>query len=258
MILAVMSYPKHYHISQLAIKRAIKHIPNIKEICIVWDDTHPEKPSTPLAHAARCGIPCYTFPWSAVIEKSNHPIDGWIGQQIIKLHLDRVLKNEIVILDGDLIINQDLDPKNITYASALPRYHPKYKHIDEMLGFGAYDFGSCPFMYVQADWLKNIRELCKTYSHSDIIDRLIPYLGRTNTLNEWEIIANYVFKCLKLPRRIEYFNRKAVKTDYFSKEYNDIDNFVLDGADDLPAEFWAKHNIVVDTNLTKALGYKNC
>lgn len=253
MILAVMTYPKHYHISQIAINHALKHIPNIKEVAIIWDNTHDEKPSAPLNEVISCAVPCYVYPWSAII--SNDNVKGWLGQQLVKLHLDNVIDKPCVILDGDLIINQDIDPRSITYANALPRQHAKFRHINEILGLGAYDFGSCPFMYVEPYWLKNIRYLCETHSHTDIVSRFIQY--QSPALNEWDLIATYIFQVLKIPRRIEYFNRKAIKTCNFVNEYNEHENYVLDGADDLDLNFYKKHGVWVDSNLMQQLGYIN-
>jgi len=254
MILAVMSYPKHYHITQISILHAIKHIPNITEIAIIWDDTHQQKPSASLNEVMNINIPVYMFPWSAII---NDPqVDGWLGQQLIKLHLDTILKNDFVILDGDLIINQDVNPKNITYANALPRQHPKYKHINEILGLGSYDFGSCPFMYVESAWLKQIRQLCEIHSHTTLINRFVGY--RSPMFNEWELIATYIFQVLKLPRKIEYFNRRSVKSSNFVSEYTNFENFVLDGADDLNWQFYKNNDVFIDSKLMKELGYNSC
>lgn len=262
MILAVMSYPRHYHISQLAIRHAIKHIPDITEIAVIWDDTQAVQPNIPLHSSVRSKIPCYTYPWSAVIQDSRYPINGWIGQQLIKLHIDRVIKDECVILDGDLIINQDIDPANITYANALPRHHSKYRHINEMLGLGVYDFGSCPFMYVRTSWLKDIRRLTELHSHTDVIEKFNTAIrdnsNHPNWLNEWELIATYALQVLKLPRRVEYFNRRAVKTQAFAATYNDQESFVLDGPDDIGREFYESKEIHIDRQLISALGYNNC
>lgn len=253
MILAVIVYPKHYHIAQISIAHAIKHIPNITEVAIIWDDTHQQKPSASLNEVLNINIPTYLFTWTGIITDTQ--VQGWLGQQLIKLHLDNVLKNDFVILDGDLIINQDLDPKNITYANALPRHHPKYKHINEILGLGAYDFGSCPFMYINPKWLKQIRQLCEIHSHTSLIDRFVNY--QSPMFNEWELIATYVFQVAKLPRRIEYFNRRAVKSSNFVSEYNNLENFVLDGSDDLNWQFYKDNNVFIDSKLMQQLGYIN-
>jgi len=255
MILTVLSYPKHYHITQISIKKAIKHIPNISSVCVVWDDTHTEKPSAPLNEVLEISIPVYVYPWSAILQDLPK-MNGWLGQQLIKLHLDKVIKKETVILDGDLLINQDIDPKNILYANALPRQHGKFKHINEILGLGAYDFGSCPFMYVDPVWLSNIRLLCETHCHDTLINRFI--LHQTPFLNEWDLIATYVTQVLKLPKKTEYFNRKALKAQNFVQNYNSYEHFVLDGEDDLPISFYKEHSVFLDTKLMQQLGYKNC
>lgn len=248
-----MSYPHHYHISQIAIKHAIKHIPDITEVAIIWDDTHAVKPSAPLNEMLQLQLPCYTYPWSSIVDRPN--IKGWLGQQIIKLHLDNVIKNECVILDGDLILNQDVDPKNITYGSLLPRNHPRYDHISEMLGLGVYEYTSCPFMYVKSFWLKKIREFGSLYSNMDFIDRFVLAHQTSHTLTEWALIGTYIFDVLKLPRRREHFHRRAVKPNSFASEFNQYENFVLDGPDDIGVPFLTANGVLIDTQLMRQLGY---
>ena len=255
MILAVMSYPKHFHITQLSIKHALKRIPDITEVAIIWDDNHIQKPSMSLDQVVQLNIPCYVYPWSDIIPIGDKA-HGWLGQQLIKLHLDVVIKKECIILDGDLIINQNIDPKNITYANELPMRHPRYNHINEILGLGVYEFATCPFMYVQTSWLKDIRELSKLHSHMDFIDRFLLASKYSRTLAEWELIASYIFNVLKLSRKVEYFHRKPVKPNHFVQEYNTVENFVLDGPDDIDLKFFKGNNIFIDIKLMKELEYK--
>ena len=78
MMLAVFSYPNHFHITQVAIKHAMKHIPNITSVAIIWDDTH------------NIDVPLTTFrdenyiwySWSRLSDVITLDNNNWAGQQI--------------------------------------------------------------------------------------------------------------------------------------------------------------------------------
>lgn len=258
MMLAVFSYPKHFHITQVAIKHAMKHIPNITSVAIIWDDTR------------NIDVPLTTFrdenyiwySWSRLSDVITLDNNNWAGQQIIKLHADLILpEDEFILMDGDLIINQDIDPVNILYSNSIPRQHGRYDHVAELLGLGVYDFSSCPFMYVKAQWLKNIRLLCENNSYTSIDKKLLSAFNtaqsynQVNYLLEWNVIARYVLQVLKLPKRIEYFHRHSVSGPNFYKHYNNEENFVCDGPDNIDLEFYRNEKISISEKLMIQLGY---
>jgi len=248
MKLVVLTYPYHYHITQLAINQAKKHFPNIDLTYIIWDDTHKFKPSMPLYE---CMKDCVQISWSRL----NLKAVGWAGQQIIKLHLDTVInEKEFIILDGDLIINQDLDPKNVLYSGVLPRQHGAYDHLSEVLGLGVYSFNTCPFMFVEARWLKEIRELCLLHSHMTLEEKLTQSANQNGFL-DWNIIAQYQLRCLKSTKKIEYFHRSPMSAKQLEMSFNDTQNFVLNGPDNFSIEFLESKNITVDRNLMRQLNY---
>lgn len=263
MILAILSYPKNYHITQVAIRHAIKYIPNITEVAIIWDDSHPEKPLAPLNQVMRLPIPCYSYSWSAL---PNIEYDGnnWAGQQLIKLHMDLLIPSEdFIIFDGDLILNQPIDPANILYSSNIPQTHGRYDHVAELLGLGVYEFSTCPMMYVKAQWLRNIRKLCETNCHTTIDKKLLSAFNKaqsvnqTNWLTEWNVIARYQLQVLKLPRKIEYFHRHWIKGPVLHQFYNNEENFVINGPDDIDLSFYRKELVSIDRKLLADLNYKN-
>lgn len=248
MKLVVLTYPYHYHVTQLAIKHAKKYFPDIDLTYIIWDDTHDIIPTMPLYQSMK---DCVQISWSRL----NLNVKGWVGQQIIKLYLDTVInESEFIILDGDLIINQPLDPKNILYSGSLPRTHNGYDHLREMLGLGSYSFNTCPFMYVKSNWLKEIRELCSLHSHMTLQEKLLQSANQGNLL-DWNIIAHYQLDVLKLPRKIEYFHRQAMPANVLEHNINYEQNFVLHGKDDFTINFLEKNEIFIDFELRKKLGY---
>ena len=259
MLLAVFSYPKHFHITQVAIKHAMKHIPNIHLVAVIWDDTHDI--DVPL-EVFKDDNNLVLYPWSAI--SNNVTLDGnnWVGQQIIKLHTDLIVPDdEFILMDGDLIINQDIDPANILYSNCIPRQHGRYDHIAELLGLGVYDFASCPFMYVKAQWLKNIRMLCENNSHTTIDKKLLSSFnaananGNLNYFLDWNIMARYILQVLKLPKKIEYFHRRSISGPIFYKYYNKEENFVCNGPDNIDLEFYRTEDIIIKEDLMKQLGY---
>jgi hypothetical protein len=259
MLLAVLSYPKNYHITQVAVKHALKHIPNITQVAIIWDDTHDTEPSIPLHQVIDKAI---MYKWSSLLNIISFDYNNWIGQQLIKLHADLILpKDEFILFDGDLIINQNIDPVNIMYSNNLPRSHPRYDHVAELLGLGVYDFSTNPFMYYKSQWLKNVRDLCEKNSHSKIDKKLTEAFKdaqsakHLNYLLEWNIMARYVLQVLKLPKKVEYFHRRLIKANNFYNAYNNEENFVVDGADNIDLRFYENEGIFIDKALMSKLGY---
>lgn len=249
MLLVVMSYYKHYHITQLAIKKAIAHIPDINKVMVIWDDTHEPVPEIPIYSTIQnCDIGAYT--WSGLQHIIVKNESGWFNQQLIKLHMDLIVNDkEFIIMDGDLILNQFLNPRDIMYATQVPSHHLKYNHLDQMLGLYYGDFSSCPIMYVNSVWLKNIRNICTINTDIPLIDMLIKH---SPAVNEWDLISKYVLNVLRLPKRIEPFYYARVTPNNLVESFNDIDNFVLFGDDLVDKEFWIKNNVVVDNNLYAA------
>lgn len=259
MLLAVFSYPKHFHITQVAIKHAMKHIPYVTSVAVIWDDTHDVE--VPL-QVFKDDDNIVLYPWSWLSKDITLDGNNWAGQQIVKLHADLILpQDEFILMDGDLVINQDIDPANILYSNCIPRQHGRYDHVAELLGLGVYDFASCPFMYVKAQWLKNIRHLCETNSHTTIDKRLLSAFetaqsyNNLNYLLEWNVIARYILQVLKLPKRIEYFHRHSVNGPNFYKYYNNEENFVCNGPDNIDLDFYRAEGIWIKEDLMKRLGY---
>jgi hypothetical protein len=70
---------------------------------------------------------------------------------------------------------------------------------------------------------------------------------------EWEILARYLLNILKLPIKIEYFDKFVVKTNNFVNNFSLDYNFVLDGKDCFEQSFYKKHNITIDEQLWNRL-----
>lgn len=261
MQLVILSYPCHYHIAQLAVKHALQHIPNISKIFVVWDDTHNLKPEIPLSTVIKRKfdlMECPTINWSSVIHHipGDNVIQGNVGQQIIKMYLDQVIAGDFVILDGDTIINHDIDPANIIYSNRLPFNHARYNLINHALGIPNYEYFSNTFMYMKGAWLAGMREHIYKVTGKHIVD-LFDYEGRYHPIYEWELMAHYVLDILKLPKKIEYFDKVFLITQKFEQYFTLDQNIVLNGPDDFSLKFMEQHGITVDRMLMMQLNYTN-
>lgn len=261
MQLAVLSYPKHYHITQLAVRHALKYIPDITTIFIVWDDTHdfiPEIPLNTLLNRTLNLSQCPIIKWSSIIPaiQSKKIVTGNVGQQIIKMHLDLAIKGDFIILDGDTIFNSPVDPVNVMYSNRLPYFHPRYNLVNHALGIPNYEFFSNTFMFVKGNWLTDLRNHIWEATGKHFMD-LFEYDGRFNPIYEWELIAHYILDILKLPKRIEYFDKAFLTTHNFEKHFTLEKNIVLNGPDDFSPNFMKNQGITVDRTLMMQLNYTN-
>lgn len=257
MLLAVLSYNKNYHITQVAVKHALKHIPNITQVAIIWDDGHAINPKMPLHQIIRSAI---MYNWSALENVIDFNNNHWLGQQLVKLHADLILPNEeFILMDGDLILNQDIDPANIIYSNNIPPTHPRYDHVAQLLGLGVYEFYTCPFMYCKSQWLKKIRQLCENNCHMTIDKKLTNVFGTAQSYNgvnmlfEWNVMARYVLEILKLPKRVEYFHRHWITGPDLYKHYNTDENFMINGPDNIDVKFYENEGIHIDRELLSKL-----
>lgn len=259
MQLAVLSYPKHYHITQMAVRHALKYIPNIDRIFVIWDDTHVAQPEIPLRNLLKMqfNLPeCPGILWSHLIPyiEGNRTIEGNVGQQIIKLHLDLIIKGDFIILDGDTIINHPIDPQNIFYSNRLPITHKRFNLINYSLGIPNYEFFSNTFMFVKNQWLRDLRNHIKITTGLSIA-RLFDLQYGNNPVYEWELIAHYVLDILKIPKKVEYFDKVFLETEKFEKNFTLDNNLVLKGSDNFSPNFMEKHGITVDKQLMMQLNY---
>lgn len=261
MQLVVLSYPKHYHITQLSVRHALKYIPDITKIFIVWDDTHGISPEIPLNTLLNrtLNLPeCPIINWSSIIPsiQGNNAITGNIGQQIIKMHLDLAISGDFIILDGDTILNTHIDPVNILYSNRLPYSHPRYNLVNHALGIPNYEYFSNTFMYVKGNWLEDLRAHVHEVTGNHFSD-LLDYDARFCPVYEWELIAHYVLDILKLPKRVEYFDKAFLTTYNFEKHFTLEKNIVLNGPDDFSPTFMENQGITVDRMLMMQLNYTN-
>ena len=240
MILVVISYPGHYHITQLAIKQAIKNMGGITAVHIVWDD-------------ANIPAPHDYIPFSSIVQIPPY-IKGWYRQQIVKLNLHKVFPNkELVVMDGDVIFHTIKHPKAYFYAPLLGPEIKSYSKAKEVLGIDQYDFLACGFMYVESKWLElihktnpNINQIYQNIAMSNWnIDGRWP-------LSEWEVIHDFVTDVLKIKIATKPFEYEMLKTNEFEAKFDNTKDIILDGTDNLSKEFYLKNGIEINENIWNA------
>jgi hypothetical protein len=241
MILAVISYPYHYHITQLAIKHALANIDNITDVKVIWDDSTISSPTDNcIPFSQICSIPSY--------------IKGWYAQQVIKLNLHNVLEGDVLILDGDVILNQKFNTIENFYAPAMGDRSKMFSKIKEFLHISQYNFINAPFMHVHTSWLQDL------HLHYKDINQLYFDTAMSNwaldgewPISEWEMLYNFLTFVKKINKPILPFEFKLLSTVKFEEELNLQDNFILNGKDNFSVDFYQKHNITINETLCKQI-----
>ena len=241
MKLAVISYPYHYHITQLAIKHAIDNIEDITDVYVIWDDK-----TLPIPHSNY-------IPFSQIYDFPDK-LSGWYRQQIIKLNLHKVLTGEVLILDGDVILNHTLNPKQYFYAPGLGEDTSTFLKVKELLHIDQFDFSCAPFMYVQSKWLQELQDLNPT------INQLYINTARSSwsanglwPIPEWNLLYHFITEVKKINKQVLPLEYELLKTISFEENFNNTQNFVLDGKDNFTINFYEKHKIKINETLWKQI-----
>lgn len=241
MQLAIISHPYHYHITQLAIKHATEYVYDITDIKVIWDDSNLPCPSSNfIPFSSVCSIPSY--------------IKGWYAQQIVKLNLHNVLSGDIFILDGDVIINQKLNPKEFFYAPLMFEESNLFSKVKSMLGIDQFDFSCAPFMHVHTDWLHELHNL------NSNINEIYINTARTRWSNnrfwpipEWSLLYHFITEVKKINKQVLTFQYELLEKKEFEQSFNSVQNFVLNGKDNFTVDFYQKHNITLNETLWKQI-----
>jgi hypothetical protein len=186
--LVVLTYPGHFLLTALTIQSYLTyHTPT--EIVVVADDIGPYAWNSYLKD-------CQDLYWTDVIpfsqiSETKKFNNGWIRQQIAKLHLDQVIAADSwFFTDGDIVFLHSVDPSHVPYS--VPYYNEvtrqQNEYVNELLGI---DAGICvdhqqvcvsnpPFRAMQTSVLQELRQ----------------HAGEKLTttgigMSEWELIENF-------------------------------------------------------------------
>lgn len=241
MILAVISYPYHYHITQLTIKHALANVDGITDVKIIWDDSSILSPNNDY------------IPFSKIVSIPKY-IKGWYAQQIVKLNLHRVINDEILIIDGDVIVNQQLNPKEFFYAPLMFEKSNLFSKVKSILGIDQFDFSCAPFMHVHTDWLHDLHDL------NSNINEIYINTARTQWANngfwpipEWSLLYHFITEVKKINKQVLTFQYELLEKKDFEQSFNSLQNFVLNGKDNFTVDFYQKHNITINEILWKQI-----
>jgi len=137
MKLVVPSYIDHFHITQLSVKNAIKSIPDISSVHILWNDKNSSKKvGEKLANLVNGNTIFFS---DLFLQERIQTKNNWLIQQFAKLSLHKVFPDEkIALVCGDSILRKSTPLINkqgisIKYLSK-EHYKPYYNFVEFLLG----------------------------------------------------------------------------------------------------------------------------
>lgn len=267
--LVVVTYPYHYHVTQLAIIHALK-LYNIQNVYVFYD--HIDKPieigRTLQDDLAAHNISVIPIPFAS-IKSTRSQSNGWIRQQYVKLHLHQVLNDESwLVLDGDSILQTKLDPNTFCYFNAhddRPDHHKFFTNYTLDLNFKditfcdkIVSFSAVPFRKIKRHTLIQLeKHICKL--HGKTIDELydsftLPNKSTYLEISEFELINNFEFQILQEPLNLKPANVGILNPADFITSWNDgYDILALQGHDHLPINWYANNGISINEKIWNQL-----
>lgn len=203
----VLTYPDHYLLTTLTIRSIRKFFPEVKDITVLVDDISPKSWSTYISD-------CEKLYQTTVIPLSQYRFlqpfaeNGWIRQQIVKLHLDSILEQDrYFFTDGDIGFTSHI-PFGIVphgYISAdqsnADRGTTQDSYIRDLLGVAPIDqwyknermcTSVAAFRDLDLTIIKSLREYIEKRFGVSFIETHIDIMKNTRyTISEWELIEAY-------------------------------------------------------------------
>lgn len=188
MPLVVLTYPGHFLLTALTIRSYLEyHTPT--EVIVVADDLSPYVWDSYLKD-------CQYLYWSSVVpfsqiaETKQHN-NGWIRQQIAKLHMDQIIKSDRwFFTDGDIVFLHAVDPTHIPYS--VPDYTETTKQQNDYVK---------SLLNVDVGIMVNGQQVCVSNPpfrtvESNTLQELRNHVGKQihttgPGMSEWELIENF-------------------------------------------------------------------
>lgn len=269
MKLVIFAYPLHYHISQLSYKQALVNLSNISEVVLIWDDLfRPQiEQQFQLIPQLKNQLKINVIPTSTIpfLAGQTH---GWIRQQLVKLHLHLLFKNDTqwILLDGDTILRspisvQDNNQHAIFHNDGHDYYAPAHEFNQHAIG---YNKGEDP-SFMTPLWLCERIVLEKLHQHiyqkhNVSLIELFKEFTQTHypklpwpPLNEVELYGIFASKVLKHPIILNYTHWNCVEPADFLNAWAQQQTLVLSGRDSMPDSFWDEQQIPVNILLNNYL-----
>lgn len=233
MPLVVLTYPGHFLLTALTIRSYLEHH-TPTEIIVVADDLSPYAWPTYLKD-------CQDLYWAPVIPVSQIPAakefgNGWIRQQIAKLHLDQILDVDTwFFTDGDVEYCCTAPINTIPYVITRggPMQDQQNNYVAKMLGIaspvGIYAehphmnwdpttqrhqvcVSNPPFRTMTSSTLRQLRNHIETLHNTGIIE-LHQKLNSECSVSEWELIASFQLHVLKEDIPVVYYPTVPIRDD---------------------------------------------
>lgn len=271
--LVVITYPYHYHITQLAVINAVKQL-GPKNIYILHDTIpNSQRGWGDLGQHIRAdlrshGINAMTIPFEA-IESTKTQERGWIRQQYVKLNLHKILDGPAwTVLDGDAILKSLLYPTVACYINphdVLPDTHRFFTNYALDLGFNdvlfegkPVSFSAIPFRSIKRDTLEQLEKHIHNL-HGKTIEQLYDSFTLHNKtryleLSEFELLSHFEYQILRKEANLIPIKARFVPTDSFIDHWrSDLDLLVLAGKDNLPRDWYLEQGININDDVWNQL-----
>lgn len=221
MHVVVLSYPGHFHQTQLSVKSLMKFYPETQKITFVLDDIQTDTwPSYVedhvLAMSSQLAIPFEVLRTSQM-QNIKQCFIGWWRQQLIKLTLDQLISgHEWFVVDGDTIFQTRSDIKQSVPISF--RYQPDQNYsilscnyVKTLLGISqgnltcentAVGTNPIPFRWLTKELLTGLRSHVESRFGQEFValhlawfrnQTIVSYWNPPTKLamSEWELIECY-------------------------------------------------------------------
>lgn len=265
MKLIIFAYPLHYHICQLSLRHALNTLGDISDVVIIWDDLNRPK----LEHSFNLSQQLAQQTSAQVIKTSEIKLvknqrNGWIRQQLVKLHLHKLFNDDAwILLDGDTVIRNRRNLYRTIHNNPYDYYAPAHEFMAHALGLAR---GAGP-SYMTPVWLAERPVLEALHNHvqdrhnSEFIALYDQFVQEHYAqaiwppLNEIELYANFAVQQLNYQYNLIDNTALTVGADEFLSAWSGTQDIILSGRDRMPESFWAEQMITFNHELNNWLNY---
>jgi len=204
MHVVVLSYPGHFHQTQMSVKSLMKFYPETQKITFVLDDIQTDTwPSYVDDHVLAMSS-WLTIPFEVLRTSQMQHIRqcfiGWWRQQLIKLTLDQLVSgDEWFVVDGDTIFQTRSDIKQSVPVSF--RYQPSQNYsilscnyVKTLLGISqgnltcrgtAVGTNPIPFRWLTKELLAGLRSHVESRLGQEFVALHLAWFRNQTIVNEW-------------------------------------------------------------------------
>lgn len=237
--LVVLTYPGHFFLTALTVKSYLKYHPTPCCIDILVDDvslwTWPGYVEDCKEFYKQFGATVWPMSDHAVVKQFDG--NGWIRQQMIKLHLDQILSHEsFFFTDGDIVFLNPVEPESVPYSTPGSNYITKDNncYVETLLGIPQAGIvvdnqqvcvSDPGFRTMHKQLLVKLRQHVEQQLDQafDTIHKKFQY-NNTPSVSEWELIENFKLRVLNQSLDLVKYaphDQHAVKytLDFFTHQF---------------------------------------